>query len=404
MSWIYTKTTRQQQQPHLGFPWRTPSTLRLCIKSLPKLASLPMASTGPAISSVSNYSGIVRSWIYTKTKAATTTTSSWISMEDSIRSWSPGDRTPSKTSISPTKASTGQSNLEHLYIRDCEELDLYKDESGNNHHLGFPWRIPSKSPPLKIHGLPKVASLPWWLSTARNLENLKIRHCKDLDLCKDEGRQQQQQPHLGFPWRTPFEESPCVDLNLQLPWRGDLPSESRVIPRHVEHPSELPKWNYYGSSTGQAPGEDSEGDLISYSAMAISNGYFRQSHWQGPRTILLLALESSQLGRHGLHQYDNCRIQSVICDSYTPVGESIPTTKRARIAEFSGTQRISMKFHGMGLSKKTPYGRQMFNGHWVGLLEDIQVLCSFRGLFTVWHQWRGDAGPVRIPSGTKRGN
>ncbi|MBA0616185.1 hypothetical protein Godav_016254, partial [Gossypium davidsonii] len=32
----------------------------------------------------------------------------------------------------------------------------------------------------------------------------------------------------------------------------------KTISKPVEHPSELPKWNYDGSSTGQAPGEDSE--------------------------------------------------------------------------------------------------------------------------------------------------
>lgn len=32
----------------------------------------------------------------------------------------------------------------------------------------------------------------------------------------------------------------------------------QTISKPVEHPSELPKWNYDGSSTGQAPGEDSE--------------------------------------------------------------------------------------------------------------------------------------------------
>ncbi|GFZ14077.1 glutamine synthetase 2 [Actinidia rufa] len=38
----------------------------------------------------------------------------------------------------------------------------------------------------------------------------------------------------------------------------DLRSKSRTISKPVEHPAELPKWNYDGSSTGQAPGEDSE--------------------------------------------------------------------------------------------------------------------------------------------------
>ncbi|WVZ72142.1 hypothetical protein U9M48_020651 [Paspalum notatum var. saurae] len=38
----------------------------------------------------------------------------------------------------------------------------------------------------------------------------------------------------------------------------DLRSKSRTISKPVEDPSELPKWNYDGSSTGQAPGDDSE--------------------------------------------------------------------------------------------------------------------------------------------------
>lgn len=33
---------------------------------------------------------------------------------------------------------------------------------------------------------------------------------------------------------------------------------SQTISKPVSHPSELPKWNYDGSSTGQAPGDDSE--------------------------------------------------------------------------------------------------------------------------------------------------
>ncbi|GMJ05034.1 hypothetical protein HRI_004172600 [Hibiscus trionum] len=38
----------------------------------------------------------------------------------------------------------------------------------------------------------------------------------------------------------------------------DMRSKSRTLSKPVEHPSELPKWNYDGSSTGQAPGDDSE--------------------------------------------------------------------------------------------------------------------------------------------------
>ncbi|CAH8358780.1 unnamed protein product [Eruca vesicaria subsp. sativa] len=38
----------------------------------------------------------------------------------------------------------------------------------------------------------------------------------------------------------------------------DLRSKSRTLEKPVEDPSELPKWNYDGSSSRQAPGEDSE--------------------------------------------------------------------------------------------------------------------------------------------------
>ena len=43
----------------------------------------------------------------------------------------------------------------------------------------------------------------------------------------------------------------CVDLLLLL-WLV------QTLPGPVTDPSKLPKWNYDGSSTGQAPGEDSE--------------------------------------------------------------------------------------------------------------------------------------------------
>ncbi|KAK4371580.1 hypothetical protein RND71_011055 [Anisodus tanguticus] len=38
----------------------------------------------------------------------------------------------------------------------------------------------------------------------------------------------------------------------------DVRSKARTLSGPVDDPSKLPKWNYDGSSTGQAPGEDSE--------------------------------------------------------------------------------------------------------------------------------------------------
>jgi glutamine synthetase len=62
----------------------------------------------------------------------------------------------------------------------------------------------------------------------------------------------------------------------------DIRSKSRTIEKPVEDPSELPKWNYDGSSTGQAPGEDSE--VILY-PQAIFKDPFR-----GGNNILVLPI------------------------------------------------------------------------------------------------------------------
>ncbi|KAG2710802.1 hypothetical protein I3843_04G046000 [Carya illinoinensis] len=108
--------------------------------------------------------------------------------------------------------------------------------------------------------------------------------------------------------------SDLINLNLsdttkkviaEYIWIGgsgmDLRSKARTLPGPVSDPSKLPKWNYDGSSTGQAPGEDSE--VILY-PQAIFRDPFR-----GGNNIL------------------------VICDAYTPAGEPIPTNKRHHAAK-----------------------------------------------------------------------
>ncbi|KAA3459111.1 glutamine synthetase cytosolic isozyme 1 [Gossypium australe] len=57
--------------------------------------------------------------------------------------------------------------------------------------------------------------------------------------------------------------SDCTDkIIAEYIWIGgsgmDLRSKARTLSGPVNDPSKLPKWNYDGSSTGQAPGEDSE--------------------------------------------------------------------------------------------------------------------------------------------------
>ncbi|KAK8568447.1 hypothetical protein V6N13_106361 [Hibiscus sabdariffa] len=81
----------------------------------------------------------------------------------------------------------------------------------------------------------------------------------------------------------------------------DLRSKARTLPGPVTDPSELPLWNYDGSSTDQAPGNDSE---IILRPQAIFKDPFRRGN-------NLLAM----------------------CDCYTPAGDPIPTNKRFNAAK-----------------------------------------------------------------------
>ncbi|XP_021319069.1 glutamine synthetase, chloroplastic [Sorghum bicolor] len=100
----------------------------------------------------------------------------------------------------------------------------------------------------------------------------------------------------------------------------DIRSKSRTISKPVEDPSELPKWNYDGSSTGQAPGEDSE--VILY-PQAIFKDPFR-----GGNNIL------------------------VICDTYTPQGEPLPTNKRHRAAQIFSDPKVVEQVPWFGIEQE----------------------------------------------------
>lgn len=77
----------------------------------------------------------------------------------------------------------------------------------------------------------------------------------------------------------------------------NLRSKGRTVDAGVTNPSDLPEWNYDGSSTNQAPGEDSE---VILRPRAIYKDPFRG-------------------GQHIL----------VMCDTYTPGGDALPTNTRA---------------------------------------------------------------------------
>ncbi|GER30156.1 glutamine synthetase [Striga asiatica] len=137
----------------------------------------------------------------------------------------------------------------------------------------------------------------------------------------------------------------------------DVRSKSRTISKHVEHPSELPKWNYDGSSTGQAPGEDSE--VILYSGFA--------AHKQFSRTRSVVAITSCVLSRfficvplpfcytlrfHHGNLVLGAFVPWVICDTYTPAGEPIPTNKRYRAAQVFSDPKVAAEIPWYGIEQE----------------------------------------------------
>ncbi|XP_026415048.1 glutamine synthetase nodule isozyme-like isoform X2 [Papaver somniferum] len=100
----------------------------------------------------------------------------------------------------------------------------------------------------------------------------------------------------------------------------DLRSKGRTLPSPVSDPSKLPKWKYNGSSTGQAPEEDSK--VILY-PQAIFKDPFRK------RNNIL-----------------------VMCDAYTPVGEPIPTNKRCDAARIFSDPVVKKEVPWYGIEQE----------------------------------------------------
>merc|ERR1719160_1318236 len=120
-----------------------------------------------------------------------------------------------------------------------------------------------------------------------------------------------------------------------------------------EDPTKLPLWNYDGSSTGQAPGDDSE---VIIHPKAIYPDPFR-----GGDNIL------------------------VLCDTYTPGGTPLPTNTRAPAVEaFQGSDAekpwfgLEQEYTLFNLDKVTPlgwptgadrsYGRSISDAHYKACL------------------------------------
>jgi len=135
---------------------------------------------------------------------------------------------------------------------------------------------------------------------------------------------------LPFPEESIMAEYVWVDAD------GNTRSKTRTLtPDKAEAVANLPKWNFDGSSTGQAPGDDSE---VILKPQAIFRDPFRPRS-DGNQNIL------------------------VICDTYTPSGEPLETNTRA-IAEaaFKGHDDeeiwfgMEQEFTLFNLDEKTPLG------------------------------------------------
>lgn len=100
----------------------------------------------------------------------------------------------------------------------------------------------------------------------------------------------------------------------------DMRSKARSLSGPVSSPKELPKWNFDGSSTGQAAGHDSE--VILY-PQAIYPDPFRR-------------------GKHIL----------VICDTYAPNGTPLPSNKRAAAEKIFSTKEVSEEETWYGLEQE----------------------------------------------------
>jgi len=118
--------------------------------------------------------------------------------------------------------------------------------------------------------------------------------------------------------------------------KGETRSKTRTLPsKKAEAVENLPRWNFDGSSTGQAPGDDSE---VILRPCRIFKDPFRPRN-DGVYNIL------------------------VMCDTYTPAGDALPTNSRAYAAKaFEGHDDevvwfgLEQEFTLFNLDQKTPLG------------------------------------------------
>jgi glutamine synthetase len=117
---------------------------------------------------------------------------------------------------------------------------------------------------------------------------------------------------------------------------GNLRSKTRTLhPKKAESVETLPKWNFDGSSTDQAPGDDSE-----------------------------VILRPCRIFKDPFHPRDD-GVDNILvmCDTWTPAGEALPSNTRATAAKaFEGMEGeepwfgLEQEFTLFNMDQKTPLG------------------------------------------------
>jgi len=134
----------------------------------------------------------------------------------------------------------------------------------------------------------------------------------------------------------PFPDDQILAEYVWMDAIGNTRSKTRTLPAaKADSVDTLPKWNFDGSSTDQAPGDDSE---VILRPQRIFRDPFR-ARSDGPANIL------------------------VMCDTVTPAGEPLPTNSRAYAQEFFEGKDDEVVWFGLeqeftlfNLDEKTPLG------------------------------------------------
>lgn len=137
---------------------------------------------------------------------------------------------------------------------------------------------------------------------APSTNNVKLSTSLNVILPKTTGQSALDPSVIAKYDALPFPADKVLAEYVWVDAAGNTRSKTRTLaPEKAESVDALPKWNFDGSSTGQAPGDDSE---VILKPQRIFKDPFRPRS-DGVSNIL------------------------VMCDTYTPAGEPLPTNSRA---------------------------------------------------------------------------